>query len=128
MIRVQKPMPSPLVVAIVAGSLGLGAVPAAAFDGTAHGPLRKLGRGLANTTTGLLEIPLAMQTINKKEGPIAGLFMGLIVGTGTAVARTLIGVAETITFPIPFIGTGYGPLLEPEFLLHPNQPHTAFGY
>ena len=127
MIR-TAPVRERLVIAMVAGSLGLGVAPAAAFDGTTQGPLRKLGRGLANATTGLLEIPLSMSAVGKKEGPIAGLFLGLILGTGTAVARTLIGVAETITFPIPFAGVGYGPLLEPEFLLHPNQPHSAYGY
>ena len=111
----------------LAVALGAGASQAAAMDG-APGPVRKLGRGLANATTGLLEIPLSMSAIGKKEGPIAGLFLGLILGTGTAVARTLVGVAETITFPIPFAGVGYGPLLEPEFLLHPSQPHSAYGY
>lgn len=81
-------------------------------------PIRKLGRGLANAASGVLEIPLAMSRIGREEGPMAGTFLGLCYGFGAAVTRMGVGIIEVATFPFPLPEVGYGPILEPEFLLH----------
>ena len=87
------------------------------------GPIRKLSRGLANTVAGVLEIPLTISKVGNEEGPVAALSWGLLNGCGAALGRTLVGVVELATFPFPLGDIGYRPLLEPEFLLHPDQPH-----
>ena len=84
-------------------------------------PLRKLSRGLANSLGGILEIPLTMSEIGEEEGPLAAATWGLFVGTGAAINRTMVGLAEVLTFPFPLPEVGYGPLIEPEFLLEPGD-------
>jgi putative exosortase-associated protein (TIGR04073 family) len=84
-------------------------------------PLRKLSRGLANTVTGLLEIPLTISVVSQEEGPVAGMSWGLFLGTGAAITRTAVGLIEVLTFPFPLPATGYAPLLRPEFLLQPDS-------
>ena len=99
---------------------------AAMVDQSCCQPIRKLSRGLANTATGVLEIPLTIATVGQEEGPVAGLSWGLLLGLGAAVTRTVVGVAETLTFPFPLPRTGYEPILEPEFLLRPGSvPHGS---
>ena len=39
-------------------------------------PLRKLSRGLANSVTGVLEVPLTIQAVGNSKGPVAGVFLG----------------------------------------------------
>lgn len=84
-------------------------------------PLRKLSRGLANSLGGLLEIPLTMSEVGEEEGPLAAMTWGVFVGTGAAINRTVVGLAELLTFPFPLPEVGYGPLIEPEFLLEPGS-------
>jgi putative exosortase-associated protein (TIGR04073 family) len=82
-------------------------------------PIRKLGRGLANTFMGVFELPLAIRSIDDTDGPMAGIWLGSLLGVGAAVTRTVVGIAEVLTFPFPMPGTGYGPILRPEFLFQP---------
>ena len=88
------------------------------------GPIRKLSRGVTNTVAGVLEVPLTISKVGNEEGPVAALSWGLLNGCGAALGRTLMSVVELVTFPFPLGDVGYRPLLEPEFLLHPDQPHT----
>jgi putative exosortase-associated protein (TIGR04073 family) len=83
-------------------------------------PLRKLSRGLANGFGGILAIPVTIRQVGEQEGPLAGLTWGVFMGIGVAVTRTLVGIAEVATFPIPLPQVGYGPLLQPEFLFQPE--------
>jgi putative exosortase-associated protein (TIGR04073 family) len=76
---------------------------------------RKLGRGLANVTTGLLEIPRQMMRTLEQEGIIAGLTVGMVKGVGWAVSRELVGIYEVVTFVAPQPNE-YGVILEPEFV------------
>ncbi len=82
-------------------------------------PIRKLGRGLANTFTSIVEVPVTISQISAQEGPIAGFTLGTLYGAGSAVTRTVVGIAEVLTFPFPLPDIGYGPILLPEFLLNP---------
>ena len=109
--------------------LGLGMAPTAVsaqpVDDEGGQSIRKLSRGLANALGGFLEIPLTIQAVGSVKGPVAGLSLGLVEGVGAAIARTLIGLAEVLTFPIPLPSMGYEPLLQPEFLLQPDSSAAA---
>ncbi|MBN3037974.1 MAG: exosortase system-associated protein, TIGR04073 family, partial [Candidatus Omnitrophica bacterium] len=53
---------------------------------------RKLGRGLANTLTGFVEIPKKVILISKNDNPLIGLTWGFVKGTGVGLLRTAAGV------------------------------------
>ncbi len=78
-------------------------------------PLRKLGRGLANTVTGVVEIPKKIYTISKNDNVVLGLTWGWIKGAAVGLLRTAAGVYETVTFPIP-APADYEPIVNPEFV------------
>ena len=84
-------------------------------------PLRKLGRGLANMTTGGLELPYKICAVNDEQGPLAAISVGVVAGVGAAVTRTVAGMVEVGTFLFPLGQYGYGPLIKPEFLLLPDH-------
>lgn len=89
--------------------LVLGAAPA-----NAQTALRKLGRGLAGMTTSFLEFPGNIVAETRDQGPAVGIPLGFAKGLGMIVARTLVGVYEFVTAPIP-APSDYRPLLRPEF-------------
>lgn len=78
-------------------------------------PIRKLGRGLANAVTGVVEIPKKVILISKKDNPALGLTWGLVKGAAVGLLRTAVGVYETVTFPIP-APADYEPMIQPEFV------------
>lgn len=109
-----------LVLLVIGGLLvSPGVAQADIVERTAH-PIRKLGRGLANGLGGLLEVPITIQLVGFEKGPVAGLTLGLLLGAGKAVVRTLAGAVELVTFPFPF-PNNYEPLLLPEFVLEPGS-------
>ena len=73
----------------------------------------KAGRGLSNVTLGfVVEWPKTVLLETEAHGPLFGLTVGLIKGMGLGVGRTLVGVYELVTFPLPN-GSDYAPVLEP---------------
>ena len=79
----------------------------------AGGAWEKAGRGLSNVTLGfVVEWPKTMVLETEAHGPVFGLTVGLIKGMGLGVGRTLVGVYELVTFPLPN-GSDYAPVLEP---------------
>ncbi|MBL7085097.1 MAG: exosortase system-associated protein, TIGR04073 family [Candidatus Omnitrophica bacterium] len=78
-------------------------------------PLRKLGRGLANAATGVVEIPKKVILITKNDNPLLGLTWGFVKGAAVGLLRTAVGVYETVTFPIP-APADYEPMIQPEFV------------
>ncbi|MFC1631458.1 exosortase system-associated protein, TIGR04073 family [Candidatus Omnitrophota bacterium] len=78
-------------------------------------PIRKLGRGLANAVTGVVEIPKKVILISKNDNPVLGLTWGWIKGAAVGLLRTAAGVYETVTFPIP-APADYEPMISPEFV------------
>jgi len=88
----------------------------ASFEsGPLKGPFRKLTRGFLNLLFGGLEIGETVCEVGREEGVTAGATYGLLKGFCFAIARTVIGVYELVTFPIP-IPADYEPILaEPEF-------------
>ena len=79
------------------------------------GPVKKLGRGIANIISSPLEIGKSYSEISQERGIIAGSTWGLLKGAQNFIVRSVTGVYEVLTFPIPQ-PEDYEPLLtDPEF-------------
>ena len=76
--------------------------------------MRKAGRGLAGMTTSVLEVPGNMVAETRSQGPGVGIPLGFVKGLGMIVVRTLVGVYEFVTAPLP-APANYRPILRPEF-------------
>lgn len=62
----------------------------------------KLGTGLANMATGWIEIPKnTINLTNQADYVFFGFIGGMIKGTLHTVGRTMTGVLDVITFPLP---------------------------
>ncbi|MBU0684169.1 MAG: exosortase system-associated protein, TIGR04073 family [Candidatus Omnitrophota bacterium] len=79
----------------------------------ASGPLEKLGRGIVNVLISPLEIPKGMGDL----GMFTGMTWGVLKGTFNVVKRSVVGIYEVISFPVP-VPKDYEPILtDPETLL-----------
>lgn len=58
-------------------------------------------QGLANTTTGFIELPKNIVNISHEHNIFVGLTWGVLRGVGHAVSRTTVGAVELLTAPIP---------------------------
>lgn len=83
-------------------------------------PIAKLGRGLANTTTGLLEVPKEIKRQIEKSGDVAAFFVGPLKGLAKGIGRTLVGVYDIVTFLVP-IPRNYEPVIEPEYVFEGHK-------
>jgi len=75
---------------------------------------RKLGRGLANMTTGVLEVPGTIHEVTQERGAAWGWTLGFAQGLGNLVVRTMVGCYEFVTAPFA-LPANYEPIIEPEF-------------
>ena len=75
----------------------------------------KLGRGVANTLTGWVELPKTVYHTSKEENIFSGMTLGLAKGAGLSIVRTGAGIFEVATFPFP-LPENYKPILEPEYV------------
>jgi len=75
---------------------------------------RKLGRGFAAMTCGVMEVPGNMVKVTREKGPGYGFTLGFVQGLGMIVVRELVGVYEFVTAPIP-LPAGYKPIIQPEY-------------
>lgn len=91
----------------------LAAAPAFAADGpeAAGNPGTKLARGIANATTGWVEVP-KQTALGAQEAGIPGLVAGLFKGVALGATRTAVGGLEVGTFWLPFPDR-YEPILKP---------------
>ncbi|MFQ5992899.1 MAG: exosortase system-associated protein, TIGR04073 family [Nitrospiraceae bacterium] len=80
----------------------------------------KLGRGVANLTTGWVELPKQIYTTWKAEGWVTGILQGTVDGVGMLFGRTVAGAYEIVTFPIP-IPPEYQPMLQPDYVWQDEQ-------
>ena len=80
----------------------------------------KLFRGISNAATGWMEIFKQTSITWQESGPGVGMSWGLARGIGYAVARSVAGAYEIVTFPLP-IPDGYRPIMQPEFVLSDIQ-------
>lgn len=70
----------------------------------------KLGIGLANAVTGVVEIPKTITIVGNRDGVIHGMTVGFLTGIANAVGRSLSGAFDIATFLIPttpFVKPGY---------------------
>ncbi len=81
----------------------------------AEDPFTKLGRGVANTLTGWVEIPKNIYSTSVEDNAFSGLTLGLAKGIGMTFVRTGTGIYEVVTFPAP-LPEDYKPVLEPEYV------------
>ncbi len=81
----------------------------------AQDPFTKLGRGVANTLTGWVELPKNIYKTSVEDNAFAGITLGLARGAGMTIVRTGAGIYEIATFPFP-LPENYKPILEPEYV------------
>ena len=81
----------------------------------ASDPFTKLGRGVANTLTGWVELPKNIYNTSVEDNAFAGMTLGLAKGAGMTLVRTGAGVYEIATFPFA-LPEDYKPILEPEYV------------
>lgn len=78
--------------------------------------ITKLFRGIVNAATGWIEIPKQISLTWQAQGPGLGSTWGLVKGVGFAVARSVVGGYEIVTFSLS-IPDGYRPIMHPEYVL-----------
>jgi putative exosortase-associated protein (TIGR04073 family) len=99
--------------AVLAALLVLAVSPVASADEEMTAT-RKVGRGLAGLTLGILELPGNMVQEWRAEGPLSSLTVGFVMGLAKVPARTLVGAYELLTAPFP-LPAGYEPLMAPDY-------------
>ena len=81
-----------------------------------NGPWVKLGRGICNILSSPVEIPYRMAEIGKHERWPIAIAGGFFKGAVYMVVRTVVGVYEIVTFPIP-VPANYEVILPPDFII-----------
>jgi putative exosortase-associated protein (TIGR04073 family) len=76
-----------------------------------HGPVRKLGRGLANIILCDSEVVSSFELINNQEGNSAAYY-GLVRGIQRTLFRLGAGIYEVVTFPFPTTKGSFEPVLK----------------
>lgn len=71
----------------------------------------KLAHGIANTVTGLGEVPKNIMITGKEKGAVYGATAGLLTGIVHGIGRTLTGVVDLVTFIIPT-----KPIIYPDYI------------
>jgi len=79
-----------------------------------HTAVAKLGRGLADMTTGFLELPGNIVAENRDHGGTSAATIGFAKGVGMIPVRELVGVFNFVTAPFPY-PNHYDPILHPEY-------------
>jgi putative exosortase-associated protein (TIGR04073 family) len=96
--------------AIILVILLAGAIPASARDSSA----RKVGRGAANLTLGVLALPGEIVQTTQSSGIFVGATWGVVKGVAMFVTTEVVGLWEVLTCPFE-TPPGFKPILEPEF-------------
>lgn len=81
---------------------------------------QKFLRGVINLSTGWMEIPRQVYEVGQNEGWVTGVLRGPFDGIGMFFARTVAGVVEVATFPVPL--PTYQPILSPAYAWEPERP------
>ena len=71
----------------------------------------KLAHGIANTVTGIGEVPKNIIIETNEKGPAYGIPVGLFTGILHGIGRTLTGAVDLVTFVIPT-----KPIITPDFI------------
>jgi len=81
----------------------------------------KLSRGIANTFTGIAEIPKQTILTGREMGTVGYVVVGPLKGLGMAFYRTFIGATETFFFAVPQPGY-YDPMIDPTYVWDGWEP------
>jgi putative exosortase-associated protein (TIGR04073 family) len=81
----------------------------------------KLGVGIANVATGVVEIPKTIMVATKKHGIAYGATAGFITGIMQMVGRTMCGTLDLVTFMIPTKS-----LVHPEYVWNNFNQETTY--
>jgi putative exosortase-associated protein (TIGR04073 family) len=81
----------------------------------------KLGNGMANIISGVVEIPKAIINGNRKSGAAYAATAGLMTGMVHMMGRTLCGAADLVTFMIPT-----KPMISPDFVWQNFKQDTGY--
>ncbi len=81
----------------------------------------KLGSGIANVVTGVIEIPKTMMITGRREGTTYGMTAGFFTGIVHMVGRTLIGAVDIATFMVPTT-----PMVKPPFIWDDFHRETSY--
>ena len=94
----------------------------------ACGAMSKAGRGLKNLCLGWTDIPVSIyNTTNDTKNPVTGFTLGAWDGFKKAFPRTISGLVDVITFPIPDYEKSPvkpDPLMEPATAKAVSSPAT----
>jgi len=63
--------------------------------------VEKLGNGIANAVTGVVEIPKTITIVGSRDGVVHGMTVGFLTGIANAVGRSLSGAFDIATFLVP---------------------------
>lgn len=81
----------------------------------------KLGNGLANAATGVVEIPKTITIVGNRDGVVHGMTVGFLTGIANAVGRSLSGAFDIATFLIPTT-----PFVKPNYVWDDYNRETTF--
>jgi len=81
----------------------------------------KLGNGIANVSTGFLEIPKTIRATNRTEGPAYAATAGFMTGMVHMLGRTLSGAYDLATFMIPT-----KPIVDPDYVWQNFDKETTY--
>lgn len=81
----------------------------------------KLSRGVANTFTGVAELPKQIILTGRDMGALGYVVIGPLKGLGMTFYRTFIGLTETVFFLVPQPGY-YDPMLSPVYVWEGWEP------
>ena len=82
---------------------------------------QKLGNGIANVATGIVEIPKTMLITSRSEGVAYGATAGIMMGIMQMVGRTLHGALDVATFMVPT-----KPLVTPDYVWKDFNKETTY--
>lgn len=81
----------------------------------------KLGSGVSNVITGVIEIPKTMIVAGRREGVGYGMTAGFFTGIVHMIGRTLIGAVDIATFVVPTT-----PMINPPFIWDDFHRETSY--
>ena len=81
----------------------------------------KLGNGIANAVTGVVEIPKTMMVTGRRHGATYGMTAGFFTGIFHAVGRSLAGALDIATFLVPTT-----PVIRPPYIWDNFDRETTY--
>ncbi|MFA6162415.1 MAG: exosortase system-associated protein, TIGR04073 family [Methylobacter sp.] len=81
----------------------------------------KLGTGIVNVVTGVVEIPKTIMVTNRAHDPAYAATAGFMTGIVHMLGRTLCGAVDLVTFMIPT-----QPLIKPDYIWKNFDRETSY--